>query len=89
MEGAIFGNDSFLYVRSNFFNFFQNILQKFTETVAKYKLCSSTNIVECLFSIKRKYADKRLNFGDTYSLRADIAILDKYVKNWERLLLER
>lgn len=30
-----------------------------------------------------------MNFEDTYCTRADIALLEKYLKNWQLLVLER
>ena len=47
----------------------------------------NTNWVERLHSIRRKYADKRLNFGKTYCTRANIALLSSFIKNWQNLLL--
>lgn len=42
-----------------------------------------------LYSVKRKYADKRLNYQSTYVLRSDLVLLAQYVNNWQQLLLER
>lgn len=47
----------------------------------------NTNWVEGLHSIRRKYADKQLNFTRTYSTRANIALLSGFIKNWQSLLL--
>ncbi len=49
----------------------------------------NTNWVEGLHSIRRKYADKRLNFARTYSTRANIALLSGFIKNWQSLLLTK
>ena len=47
----------------------------------------NTNWVEELHSIRRKYADKRLNFGRTYVTRANIALLAGFISNWQNLIL--
>ncbi|MHB1799713.1 MAG: hypothetical protein ACYCUI_15685 [Vulcanimicrobiaceae bacterium] len=48
----------------------------------------STNVVEGFHSVRRKFAEKRLNFGKTYELRANFAILSMFLENWEQLILE-
>jgi hypothetical protein len=45
--------------------------------------------MEELHSIKRKYANKRLNFGRTYIIRANIALLASFISNWQNLILTR
>jgi hypothetical protein len=45
--------------------------------------------VEELHSIKRKYADKWLNFERTYIIRANIALLANFINNWQNLILTR
>jgi hypothetical protein len=54
-----------------------------------YQLGKNTNWVEELHSIRRKYADKRLNFGRTYITRANIALLASFISNWQNLILTR
>jgi hypothetical protein len=49
----------------------------------------TTNIVEGLHSIRRKYADKRLNFSSSYSCRANLAVLATYLENWQTLVLQQ
>jgi len=49
----------------------------------------TTNVVEGLHSIRRKYADKRLNFSSSYSCRANLAILATYLENWQTLVLQQ
>jgi hypothetical protein len=50
-------------------------------------MADTTNIVEGLHSTRRKYADKRLNFGSSYKCRANISILAAFLDNWEKLIL--
>jgi hypothetical protein len=46
-------------------------------------------MVEGLYSVRRKWADKRLNFAATYRCRANLAILSAFVDNWQELVLDR
>jgi hypothetical protein len=54
-----------------------------------YQLGKNTNLVEELHSIRRKYADKRLNFERIYIIRANIALLASFISNWQNLILTR
>jgi len=45
--------------------------------------------VEGLHSIRRKFADKRLNFKASYACRANMALLSAYIENWMKLILEK
>lgn len=50
-------------------------------------MCKSTNIIESLHAIRRKFISKRLNFSKEYQTRANLAILSKYIINYEELIL--
>jgi hypothetical protein len=52
-------------------------------------MADTTNKVENLHSVRRKWADKRLNFPVTYKCRANLALLSSFVDNWQALLLEK
>jgi hypothetical protein len=53
---------------------------------SKYKYGDTTNAVENLHGVRRKFADKRLNFSESYECRANLAILTSYLPNWRELL---
>jgi hypothetical protein len=52
-------------------------------------MADTTNKVKNLHSVRRKWADKRLNFPVTYKCRANLALLSSFVDNWQTLLLEK
>jgi hypothetical protein len=51
-------------------------------------MCETTNSVESLHGVRRKYASKRLNFSKTYVLRANIALLSSFLPNWIQLIMK-
>ena len=61
---------------------------EFAELYHKYKVADTTNYVESLNSVRRKFADKRLNFSATYKCRANISLLSAFLENWVELLLK-
>jgi hypothetical protein len=68
---------------------YQDAWYFFAEIYTKYKLASTTNEVESLHSIRRKWADKRLNFSASYKCRANLAILSAYLDNFQELVLKK
>jgi hypothetical protein len=54
----------------------------------KYKCAETTNSVEGLHSVRRKWMDKRLQFKQSYKVRANMSILSKYIDNWIELVLK-
>ena len=60
----------------------------FADLYDKYRFGETTNSVEGMHGVRRKYADKRLNFKQSYVCRANIAILCSYLPNWKELILE-
>ena len=52
-------------------------------------MCKSTNIVESLHALRRKFADKRLNFSKQYQTRANISIFSRYIVNYGELILKK
>ena len=62
---------------------------EFAELYHKYKAANTTNYVESLNSVRRKYTDKRLNFSATYKCRSNISILSTFLENWVELLMEK
>lgn len=65
----------------------KKLVEDFEENLHKFKLCSNTNKVECLHSVRRKLADKRLNFSQSYKVRANLAILDMFLLNYWKLIM--
>jgi hypothetical protein len=61
----------------------------FAELYHKYKCAQTTNMVEGLHSVRRKFADKRLNYKLTYTCRANIGLLCAFLDNWMPLVLEQ
>lgn len=61
---------------------------EFAELYHKYKVADTTNYVESLNSVRRKFADKRLNFSATYKCRANISLLSSFLDNWVELLFQ-
>ena len=61
---------------------------EFAELYNKYKVADTTNYVESLNSVRRKFADKRLNFSATYKCRANISLLSTFLENWVELLFQ-
>jgi hypothetical protein len=51
-------------------------------------MADTTNLVEGLHSIRRKYADKRLNLPVSYKCRANLALLSAFLDNWQHLVLK-
>jgi hypothetical protein len=51
-------------------------------------VADTTNYVESLNSVRRKFADKRLNFSATYKCRANISLLSAFLDNWVELLMK-
>src|SRR5689334_14884039 len=49
----------------------------------------TTNKVEGLHSIRRKFVDKRLNYKVSYQCRVNMALLSAYLDNWQKLILEK
>ena len=56
---------------------------------SKYKMVETTNAVERLHGIRRKFAFKRINFEASYECRANIALLDSDLENWLELLFQK
>jgi hypothetical protein len=52
-------------------------------------MADTTNTVESLHSVRRKWADKRINFQTSYKCRANLAVLSGFLDNWQQLVLER
>jgi transposase-like protein len=52
-------------------------------------MADTTNLVEGLHSVRRKFADKRLNFPTSYSCRANLALLSTFLNNWQELILKK
>ena len=50
-------------------------------------MADTTNTVEGLHSIRRKFAEKRLNFSVSYKCRGNLAILSTFLHNWQELVL--
>jgi hypothetical protein len=63
-------------------------MYSFASTYSKYKMADTTNQVEGLHSVRRKYVDKRLNFASSYGCRGNLAILATYLDNWQELVLK-
>ena len=68
---------------------FKNAWYTFGEVYSKYKMADTTNIVEGFHSVRRKFVEKRLNFGASYQCRANISILTAFLNNWEKFILEQ
>ena len=51
-------------------------------------MADTTNLVEGLHSVRRKYADKRLNLPVSYECRANLALLSTFLENWQHLVLK-
>jgi hypothetical protein len=51
-------------------------------------LFKTTNKVESVHSVRRTFADKRLNFRKSYVLRANLALFSMYCKNWQELIFQ-
>ena len=51
-------------------------------------MADTTNLVEGLHSIRRKFADKRLNLPASYKCRANLALLSAFMENWQQLVLK-
>jgi hypothetical protein len=51
-------------------------------------MADTTNAVEGLHSIRRKFAEKRLNFATSYTCRGNLAILSTFLQNWQELVLQ-
>ena len=54
----------------------------------KYKCGETTNVVEGLHSVRRKWIDKRLQFKKSYKVRANMALLSTYIDNWIESVLK-
>jgi hypothetical protein len=52
-------------------------------------MCETTNSVESLYGVRRKYTSKRLNFSETYVCRASIALLSSFLPNWIELIMNK
>jgi hypothetical protein len=52
-------------------------------------MADTTNTVESLHSVRRKWADKRINFQASYKCRANLAVLSGFLDNWQQLVLEK
>jgi hypothetical protein len=50
-------------------------------------MADTTNTVEGLHAVRRKFADKRINYGASYSCRANLGILATFLDNWQILVL--
>ena len=68
-----------------------NIIQRewytFANMYTKYRFADTTNAVEGLHSVRRKYADKRINFARSYELGANLAILATFLDNWMEIVM--
>ncbi len=51
-------------------------------------MAETTNAVEGLHGIRRKFASKRLNFALSYECRANIALLDAHLEKWIEVVLK-
>ncbi len=51
-------------------------------------MAETTNVVEGLHGIRRKFASKRLNFAVSYECRANIALLDAHLEKWIEVVLK-
>lgn len=61
----------------------------FAEQFNSFKWSATTNKVENLHSVRRKFADKRLHFSKSFIVRADLAIYTTFVPDWLPKLLQR
>jgi mannitol-specific phosphotransferase system IIBC component len=50
-------------------------------------MAESTNYVENIHSVRRKYVDKRLHHKASYVCRANIALLSMFLDNWMEIIL--
>jgi hypothetical protein len=50
-------------------------------------MADTTNTVEGLHAVRRKFADKRINYGASYACRANLSILATFLDNWQHLVL--
>jgi hypothetical protein len=50
--------------------------------MSSYQWDKTTNAVENIHSIRRKFLDKRLNFAKSFSVRADLALLTLFMPSW-------
>src|SRR5689334_16923716 len=62
---------------------------EWAENINYYKLCVDTNLVEMLHSVRRKFADKKLNFKSTYEMRSHLALLSCFLQNSDELILQQ
>ena len=51
-------------------------------------MADTTNLVEGLHSVRRKYADKRLNLPVSYKCRANLSLLSTFLENWQHIVLK-
>jgi hypothetical protein len=65
------------------------VCYNFIEIVDKYMLVSTTNKVEMLNSIRRYFADKRINYSHSFTMRSNLSLLSRYVGNWREVVLQR
>jgi len=65
----------------------QKVWIEFAELYDKYKDAFTTNHVEGVHSVRRKFADKRLNFSSSYVTRANMALLSMFLSNWTDLVV--
>jgi len=52
-------------------------------------MADTTNAVEGLHSMRRRFVDKRINYGASYECRANLAVLASFFDNWESLVLDK
>jgi hypothetical protein len=61
---------------------------QFAELFHKYKTAETTNYVEGLHAVRRKWLDKRINFKQSYVCRANMSLLSSFLNNWIQLVLD-
>ena len=66
----------------------QEVWEDFCEVFDKYKLNQTTNNVEVVHAVRRKFADKSI-FQKTYSLRSNLALISMFVDKWESNVFKR